>query len=206
MAGELVVELAGDAAQLGQAGPGDGGEVVVLVVQADVVGEEVEGPVVRVRLRHRHLVVRVRLRRRHRLVHVVLGDEVARQRMQAARQERRQYEVQHSLRTEGLEDDGVEGELDGYVGGGDPGKGHAVDAHGSDGVEKDLEGAEEGLSEDRVEEDSLEGSRQVGIETVDTQGLVMRQVIRAEGGAIGDADGQVGDDGEESVRGRGAEG
>lgn len=173
MVGEVVVELLGDAVELGQAGPGDGGEVVVLVVQADVVGEDVEGPVVRVRLRDRRAVVRVRLGGRHGLVHVVLGDEVAGQRVQAAGQEGGQDEVEHGLHAHGLEDDSIEDDLHGEVDTGDPGEGHAVDAHGAHGVEQDLERAEEGLAEDGVEEDSLQRSRQIRIQAVNTKRLVV---------------------------------
>lgn len=51
MAGEGFIEFASDAVQLVQSCPGDSGEVVVLVMQAHVVGEEVEGAVVRVGFR-----------------------------------------------------------------------------------------------------------------------------------------------------------
>ena len=204
--GQVGVELARDVVQLVQARPGDGGEVVVLVVQADVVRQEVEGPVVRVGLGDGDAVGRVGLRGRHRRVHVVLGDEVARQRVQAAREERGEQEVQHRLEPQGAQDRGVEGELRGHVQGGDPRERHLVDGHGPQGVEEDLEGAEEGLAENRVEEDGLEGRGQVRVQAVDAQGLVVRQVVGPEGGAVGDADGQVRDDGEEPVRRGRAEG
>lgn len=204
--GEVGVELAGDVVELVEAGPGDGGEVVVLVVQADVVRQEVEGPVVRVGLGHGDAVGRVGLRRRHRRIHVVLGDEVAGERVQAAGQERREHEVQQRLRAQRAQHHGVEGELGGDVEGRDPGEGHAVHGHGPQGVEEDLEGAEEGLAEDGVEEDGLEGGGQVGVEPVDAQRLVVGQVVGAEGGAVGDADGQVREDGEQAVRGGRAEG
>lgn len=128
--GQVGVELAGDGVELVEAGPGDGGEVVVLVVEADVVGEEVEGPVVRVGLGHGEAVGRVGLGRGHGRVDVVLGDEVARQRVQAAGEERRQDEVEQGFAAQGAQDDGVEGHLRGYVEGRDPGERHAVDDHG----------------------------------------------------------------------------
>jgi hypothetical protein len=37
-----------------------------------------------------------------------------------------------------------------------------------------LEGGEEGFAENGVEEDGLEGGGEIGVETVDTQGLVVR--------------------------------
>jgi hypothetical protein len=58
-----------------------------------------------------------------------------------------------------------------------PGEGHAVDGHGPEGVEEDLEGAEEGLAEDRVEEDGLEGGGEVRVEAVDAEGLVVGEVV-----------------------------
>lgn len=60
MTRQRLVELARDAVQLGQLRPRDGGEIVVLVVQADVVGEDVEGSVVGVCLWRRQGVERVR--------------------------------------------------------------------------------------------------------------------------------------------------
>jgi hypothetical protein len=88
----------------------------------------------------------------------------------------------------------------------DPGEGDAEDGHGADGVEEDLEGAEEGLSEDGVEEDGLEGGGEIGVEAVDAEGLVVGEMVGAEGGRVGDADGEVGEDGEETVGKGGAEG
>lgn len=51
MAGQRLVELARDGVQLVQFRPGDGGEIVVLVVQAHVVGEDIQRAVVGVCLR-----------------------------------------------------------------------------------------------------------------------------------------------------------
>jgi hypothetical protein len=41
--------------------------------------------------------------------------------------------------------------------------------HGSEGVEEDLEGGEEGLPKDRVEEDGLERRGEVCVETIDSE-------------------------------------
>jgi hypothetical protein len=49
----------------------------------------------------------------------------------------------------------------------------SVDGHGTDSIEEDLEGAEEGLAEDRVENEGLEGGWEIGIETIDAEGLVV---------------------------------
>jgi hypothetical protein len=95
--GEVFVELAGNVAQLVQPGPGDGGEVVVLVVQADVVSEEVEGSVVGEGLRDLELVVDVLLLGGDGLVDVMLGDEVAGQGVQGAGEEGGEEEVEDGV-------------------------------------------------------------------------------------------------------------
>lgn len=196
---EIGVELAGDVVELVEAGPGDGREVMVLVVQADVVGQEVEGPVVRIRLGDGDAVRGVGLRGRYGRIDVVLRDEVAGERMQAACQEGGQQEVQHGLGPERAQNYSVEEDLCGDVEGRYPGEGNAVDGHGPQGVEEDLEGAEECLAQDGVEEYGLECGRQVRIEPVNAQGLVMGQVVRSEGSAIRDTDGQVRKDGEDAI-------
>jgi hypothetical protein len=45
----------------------------------------------------------------------------------------------------------------------DHGEGRAVDEHGADGVEEDLEGTKEGLPEERVENKGLEGCGKIGV-------------------------------------------
>ena len=57
------------------------------------------------------------------------------------------------------------------------GEGERVDEHGAEGVEEDLEGAEEGFAEDRVEEEGFEGGGEVGIEAVDAKGFVMGEMV-----------------------------
>ena len=59
----------------------------------------------------------------------------------------------------------------------DGGEGDFIDEDGTHGVEEDLEGAEEGFSEDGVEEYGFEGGGEVGVETVDAEGFVVRQVV-----------------------------
>lgn len=59
----------------------------------------------------------------------------------------------------------------------DGGEGRAVDEHGTEGVEEDLESAEEGLAEEGVEEESFDGGGEVGIEACYAQGLVMGKVV-----------------------------
>lgn len=59
----------------------------------------------------------------------------------------------------------------------DGGEGDAVDEDGANGVEEDLEGAEEGLSEEGVEEYCFEGGGEVGVEGMDAEGFVVGQVV-----------------------------
>lgn len=184
VAGEVVVKLAGDAVDLVQAGPGDGGEVVVLVVQADVVGEPVERPVVRKGLGHGDLVGRVALRGRDCLVHVVLGDEVAGDGVQAAGEERGEDEVEQRVARGVADEDGVKGDLHRNVEGVDARERDAVDGHGPDGVEEDLKGAEKGLAKDGVEEEGFERGREIGVEAVDAKRLVVREVVGLDAGQV----------------------
>jgi len=48
-----------------------------------------------------------------------------------------------------------------------------VNQHGTEGVEQDLEGAEEGFAEDGFEKDGFEGGGEVGVEAVDAEGFVV---------------------------------
>lgn len=196
---QLVVELVCDAVQSGQARPRDGGEVVVLVVQTDIIREEVEGAVVRVRLGERYLVRRVGGVLVRLLEDVVLGDEVAGAGVQRPREEAAQDQVTQRPPSNILYERVVEGELRHDVECVDLGERQAVDEHGAQGVEEDLEGGEEGLAGDRVEEQGLECRGQIRVEAVDAQRLVVSQMVGPEGGAVRDADGQVREDGEYPV-------
>jgi hypothetical protein len=53
----------------------------------------------------------------------------------------------------------------------------AVDEHGADGVEEDLESAEEGFAEERVEDESFESCGEVCIEACDAEGLVVGEMV-----------------------------
>ena len=88
----------------------------------------------------------------------------------------------------------------------DLGERQVVDEHGSQSIEQNLAGAEEGLAGDRVKEPCLEGGRQIGIEAIHTERLVVGEMVRAKRGAVGDANGQVGEDGDDAVGERRAEG
>lgn len=100
---------------------------------------------------------------------VVLGDEVAGARVQTSGQEAAHDEVGQGSAAGVLDEDVVEGELDCDVEELDLGEGQLVDHHWAQGVEEDLEGAEEGFAGDRVEEERFEGRWEVSIESIDAQ-------------------------------------
>lgn len=127
VAGQVAVEFVRNLVELPQASPGNGGEVVVLVVQANVVGEQVQRAIVGERLWWRgelgFLALRVGVLLRARVLRedVVLGDEVACYWVKGACQEGAQDEVAESFAADVGHDEVVEGELDGNVEGVDAG-------------------------------------------------------------------------------------
>lgn len=169
---------------------------MVFIVQANIVGKNVERSIVGVRLRRRKRVQGVFLLRLglpssllflnrfspaslHVREKVMFGDKVSCAGVQGARKEGAQYEIVKWLRRTAELDDGiVENELSDEVQDMDGGKRGAVDEHRADGVEEDLECTEEGFSEEGVEEPSFESGRKIGIESCNTQGLVMCQMVR----------------------------
>jgi hypothetical protein len=48
-----------------------------------------------------------------------------------------------------------------------------VNEHRPESVKENLKGAEEGFSSERIEEDSLQSRRKVGIETINAKGLMV---------------------------------
>lgn len=150
MAGQGIVELRGHVAEGMEASPGNGGEVVVLVVETDVVSEPVQGTIVGESLGDGDAVIGVHLRGGDSLVDVVLGNEVAGKGVETSSKEGGDKEVEEGVGRSEADEGVVKGDLDDDVEEVDFGHGDAVDGHGAEGVEEDLEGAEEGLSEDRV--------------------------------------------------------
>lgn len=53
----------------------------------------------------------------------------------------------------------------------------AVDEHWAHGVEENLEGAEEGLAQEGVEEEGFDCGGEVGVETCYSEGFVVRQMV-----------------------------
>lgn len=173
------IKLVRNRTQLRQPRPRHSGEVVVFIVVANIVSEYVQRAVVAICLGDGHAIVRVLGLRGDGLVDVVLGNEVACGGVQAAGEEGGEEEVEKRLPgIGGFDEDGVEGELYGEVDEMHPGKGHLEYAHGPDGVEEDLEGAEEGFAKDRIKDNCFERGGEIGVKTIDAQGLVMRKVVR----------------------------
>ena len=206
---------------------------MVLVMQPHVVGEQIQRAVIRERLWDRRVRLRKPLGSQGFAVEdVVLGDEVPGAGVQGAGEEGGQDQVDEGRGAAGGDEEVVEEELGGDVEQVQGGERQLVDEHGPQGVEEDLEGAEEGFAEEGVEEEGFERGGQVGVEAVDAEGFVVGEVIRlfwggrfspsfsigggsyrsggggthAECCAVGEPDGQVGEDGEEPVGGGGAEG
>jgi hypothetical protein len=179
MARQIAVKLIRNLVQLPQPGPRHSREVVVLVVQADVVREQVQRAVVRECLWRRRelgfLALLIGLLQRARVLgeDVVLSDEVAGDGVQRAGEERAQDEVAERFAADVLHEEVVDGELHEDVESMDAGEGQVVDHHGTQGVEEDLEGCEEGFAGDGVEEPGFEGGGQVGVEAVHAERLVV---------------------------------
>lgn len=174
---QIAVELPRHLVQHRQPRPRHGREVVVLVVITDIVREHVERAVVAEGLGDGDAASRVARLGAHGLVDVVLGDEVAGQRVQGAGEGGGQQEVEQGVCPDVGDEDVVEGELDSDVDEVDAREGDGHDGHGADGVEEDLEGAEEGLAEDGVEEEGLEGGGEVRVEAVYAEGLVVGKMV-----------------------------
>lgn len=80
---EIAVELVGDGVELPQSRPWNSGQIVVLVVETDVVGQDVQRAVVGVRLGSRLLASYEQFSTSS-VKYVVLGNEVAGTRVEGA--------------------------------------------------------------------------------------------------------------------------
>lgn len=174
---QIIIKLMRDLVELRKARPRHGREVVVLVVESDIVCEEVEDAVVGVCLRDWDLVRWVRGVLGRLLKDVMLGDEVACTGMERASQEAAQDQVSDRFSADKLDECIVEEELGDDVEEVDLRQRELVYEHWAEGVEEDLEGAEEGFAADRVEEKGFEGGGEVGIEAVHAERLVVRKMV-----------------------------
>lgn len=167
MARQIGVKVFRDLMYRRKSRPGNGREIVMLVVQAHVVRQDIQRSVVRVRFRDRYVgrrfPQRCFLRDRGAVEDVVLCDEVACARMQRASQKAGQNKVSQRSAAPGVDHGVVKCYLYHDVERVDARQGQLVDHHGAERVEKDLEGAEEGFACYRVEEERFEGGGEVGI-------------------------------------------
>jgi len=108
---------------------------------------------------------------------VVFGDEVACDGVQGASEEGAQDEVAERLTADVLHEEVVDGELHKDVESVNARERQVVDHHWAECVEENLEGREERLAGDRVEEPGLKGGREIGIESIHAEGLVMGEVV-----------------------------
>lgn len=199
VAGQVIIEFVSNLAHFMKTSPRHCREVVVLVVKSDVVGEPVEGPIVREGLGDGDLVLWVASGGSNGLVHVVLGDEVASQRVKTPSQKGGEQQVEKRVDRGVLQENEIKGDLDSDVEGVNSSQRNAVDGHRSQSVEEDLESAEEGLSENRIQNEGLEGSGKIGIKAIDTEGLVVGKVVWSERSAVRNANGKVGKDSDQTV-------
>lgn len=185
--GEVVVELGSDLADLGEAGPGDLGEVVVFVVVSDVKGEVVEGSVVRVGL--------VSLDKG-----VVLRDEVSSHGVETKTEEGSDEEVGKGLPSPVVDHEVVKGELDGLVNKLPLGRGLGVGEERAESVEGGLEEAPEGLLPGVVlEEVDLPHGRDISVDNISSLVLMVLHVVLDKRNTRGDSGDEVSKDGEKLV-------
>ena len=132
---------------------------MVFVVVAYVVHEDVQGTVVTECLWNWDLGRRVLRCNRLPLKDVVFSDEMRGTWMQTPCQKRAQNQIPKRVVTpRQLYERVIEDQLDSDIEGVDFGERDLVDHHGAEGVEEDLEGAEEGFACDGIEEEGFEAS------------------------------------------------
>lgn len=93
----------------------------------------------------------------------MLGNEVARTRVQRASQEGTNDQIGKRAEACVSHKEEVKNDLSNDIQEVNLGQGQLVHHHRTNGVEKDLEGAEEGLAKDRIQEESLKRGGQVGV-------------------------------------------
>ena len=168
-------------------------------MQTHIVGQHVERAVVRKSLWHRRqrrYALRVG---RLLLENVVLGDEVPCTWMQGSREEGAHDEIPQCVRAGVLHEEIIKGHLGNDVENMYSCHGEVVDHHGTDGIEDDLERGEEGLSKDGIEEEGFESGGKISVKSIYSKRLVMRQMIWSKGSAVGQPDGKICKDGQQSI-------
>jgi hypothetical protein len=115
----------------------------------------------------------------------MFSDEMASQRVKATRQERGENKVIEGVPGAGADENVVECNLNEDIDKVDAGEGYLIDEDGADSIEENLKGAEKGFAKEGIKEDCFEGGGQIGVEAVNTEGLVVSEVVRSERSTIG---------------------
>ncbi len=183
---QVVVEFGCHLLHLGQSVAGYVGEVVVLVVVAHVEGDQIERAVVRVGL--------VALDE-----HVVLGDEVAGDGVEAETEQKSEPHVAQRLDAKEVEDGVVEHDLDDPVGHLEAADGLREHHDRSQGVQQRLKNDKAHLAHHGREEHGLNFCGQIGVDLRVALVLVMIQMVLLEGDGGGHAERQIGQEADKTV-------
>ena len=163
MARQLCIEFLCDLVHGRQPAPRYGREIMMLVMQANVIRQQIQGTVIRIRLRQRCASRAARRCQLRAIKDIVFGYKMARTRVQGAGEEGGEDEVCESVGAEVADHEIVEQALGKDVEEVELRERELVDEHGTEGVEEDLEGAEEGFAEDGVEEEGFQCGGEVGV-------------------------------------------
>ena len=150
---QRIIKLLCNLIQLRKSCPWDSWEIMVFIMESDVVCEDIQGTVVRVRFWNGGALDVFWDRR---VVdcgwveNVMFGDEVRRKWVERPGEERRHEEVDQCVEAHCLSDDRVESEFDDQIESVDAGEWVFVYHHGTQGVEEDLKGAEESFAEEGI--------------------------------------------------------
>lgn len=136
----------------------------MFIVQSNIVGEEIERTVIRKCLWNLDAGFWVAGCEGLTLENVVFGNKVSGAGVEGTGQKRREDEVVEGVvGIGGFYKENVEDDLREDVEDVDGGEGNGVDEDGANGVEKDLEGAEKGFSEEGIEEEGFEAGGEIGV-------------------------------------------
>ena len=136
---------------------------MVFVVVSDIIGEDVQNPIVRICFRNGDISRHLSIWQGGFGKDIMLRNKVGSTWMQRSGQERTQEEIHQCFWPKVGDYEIVEHNLGGNIAIMDRPKGDFINHHGPDGIENQLEGAKKGLAKDRVEKDSLQSCREICI-------------------------------------------
>ena len=108
----------------------------------------------------------------------MFGNEMSGARVETSGQEGAHEEVHECVSSHGLVDDDVECDLHNNVEEMEFRHWDLEDHHGTESVEEDLESCEECLSENRIQEDGFKTSWKIGVESLNSESLVVNEMVR----------------------------